>query len=145
MGTRYSEFIAAVYVMMYFYAINNCGNTFVLFGVDLICGYWSSCIGGFPFLAILLICRLFSSWIFQYALLSIAAESRPLLFPVPPGEIAYVNFIFSLIYIYFASYYAASWTTPTVAFSAFKSAASSSSSSFPSWIDPPYLSMRSWW
>ena len=33
------------------YSINNCGNELVLFGVNFISGYGSSCIGGFTFLA----------------------------------------------------------------------------------------------
>ena len=48
----------------------------------------------------LFIYRLLSRWFFQYTLLSIEAESRPLFFPKPPGGIAYVNPIFALIYIF---------------------------------------------
>ena len=70
--------------------------------VNFVCGYWSSCIGGFTFLAMLSVYRLFYRCVFQYMLLSIAAESQPFLFPIPPSEIAYVNTISTLINISFA-------------------------------------------
>ena len=46
------------------YAINNCVNESVIFRVNFISGDWSSCIGGFPFLATPFIYRLFSGWVF---------------------------------------------------------------------------------
>ena len=119
------------------YAINNCGNESVLFGVNLVCGDGFSCIGGFTFIATLFIYRLFSSWIFQYTLLSIKYDSQPLLFHIPPIGFAYINPILPLIYISFAPSSAASSTTPTTASSAFKSSASSSSYSYPIWVDLP--------
>ena len=111
-----------------FYDINNSRNDLVMFGVNFIYGDWSSCIGGYPFLATPSIYRLFSSWVFKYKLLSIAYESQPLFFPIPPDGISYINPIFTLISIYFAISSADSSTTPTAASSALKSAASSSSS-----------------
>ena len=95
------------------YAINNCGNKLVLFRVNFVCGDRSSCIGGFIFLSTPFIYRLFSIWIIHCTLLSIAAELRPLFFPIPPSRIAYVNTIFTLISISFASSSASPSTTLT--------------------------------
>ena len=125
--------------------INNCGNQSVLFGVNFISVDWDSCIGGFIFLAKLLIYFLLSIWIFQYTLLSIADDSPPLLFPIPPGEIAYVNPILTFISIYFASSYVASSTTPTAAYYAFKSDASAASFYSPRWVDLPSPYIPYWW
>ena len=127
------------------YAMNNCGNKSVLFGVNFVCGDWSSCIGGFPFLTTPFIYRLFSISIFQYMLFSIAAESQPLFFRMPHGGIAYVNPIFTLISVSFALSSAASLTTPTAASSAFKSVASYLYLSSPIWFYLPSLSIPSWW
>ena len=82
------------------YAINNFDNKSVLFGVIFICGDWSSSIGGFIFISIPFIYRLFSSWIFQYMFLCISSESQQLFFPIPPDGIAYVKPIFTLISIF---------------------------------------------
>ena len=81
------------------YATKNSGNKSVLFGVNFICGEWSSCIGGFTFLAKPFIYWLFSSYIFQYTLSSIVDELQPFFFPVPPGGIVYVKPIFIFISI----------------------------------------------
>ena len=67
------------------YAINNYGNESVLFRVNFVSGDWNSCIDRFTFISTLLIYRLFSSCIFQYTLLSIAAKSRTFFFPMPPS------------------------------------------------------------
>ena len=75
------------------YTINNCGNDTVLFGVNLIFGDGSICIGGFTFLATPFKYHLFFIWISQYTLLTIAVESRPLFYLIPPGGIAYVSSI----------------------------------------------------
>ena len=140
-----SQLIAAVFIGMNFYAIDIFSNYSVLFGVNFVSGNWSSFIGGLNFLDIPFIYRLFSSWIFQYALFSIAAESRPFFFPIPPAEISYVNTIFTLIYISFYSSFAASLTTCTAASSIFKSSISASFSYSFRLFDLPYLSINSWW
>ena len=126
------------------YTSNNCGNESVLFRINFVCGDWSSCIGGFTFLSTPFIYHLLSIWIFQYTLLSIAAESRQLLFPIPSGGIAYVNPILTLISVSFALYSAASSTTPTLASPALKSAASDSSSYYTRWVDLLSPSIPSW-
>ena len=102
------------------YAINNCSNKSIMFGVNSVSGDWSSFVGGFTFLVVSFIYRLYSIWIIQYALLIITADSQPLLFPIPPGGISYVNPIFTLISVSFSSSSAASSSTPTAASSAFK-------------------------
>ena len=139
-----SVLIAAVIVRMYLCAINNCGNESVLFGVIFVSDDWSSFPGGSLFLVKSLIYRLSSSWIIYYTLSSIAAQSRPFLFPIPPGGIAYINTILILISIFFASSSATSSSTPTAASFTSFCAASPPSSTYPRWFDLLSPSKPSW-
>ena len=86
------------------YAINNCRNKSVLFGVNFVSGDWSSCIGDFRFLITLFIYRLYSICMIQNTLLNIAAELQTFLFLIPPSGIAYFNLILILTSISFASF-----------------------------------------
>ena len=83
----------------FLYSINNCVNKSVLFGVFSVSGDWSSCVGDFPFLITSIIYRLCSICIIQYIMLSIAAESQPFLFPIPPNGITCINTILNLVSI----------------------------------------------
>ena len=129
----------------FLYYTNNCVNKSVLFGVFSVSGDWSSCVGGFPFLIKSIIYRLCSICIIQYMMLSIAAESQPFLFPIPPNGITCINTILNLVSIYFAFSSAASSETPTAASSASFSATFVPSFSSPWWVDLPSPSIPVWW